>query len=467
MHKNNGKPIFPGRSAPPPLGTIPDILQPHSDEAERAALGAMLIDTDAIINLAPFLQGCDFFIDRNRWIYEAIKSLAERRIPADLVTLCDELERQGHLVEIGGAAYLTSLMNDTPTSIHAEYYGRIVERDAVKRRVIAAAGEIARSAYGEEIEPADLLAQAERLLLEVSDNRVEEKVKFAGELVDEVFEHLDRVHKAKGITGIPTGLTDLDLLLGGLQRSDMIVLAGRPGTGKTSLATQIAKYAAKKQKTKTLMFSLEMSDSQLIQRLMAAESGIPVNCLRTGQVSEADWNKLFEAQKVIGGIPLAIEDSGDLTPGQMRSKAIRHHARFGLDLLIVDYLQLMAADKRGQNRHQEISEISRACKNLARELNVPLIALSQLSRNVEYRGDKRPTLADLRESGAIEADADIVGFIYREELYDPKTPMLGVAEIIIAKHRSGPTGTVSTFFRKQFTEFVDLAVSRMPFNQVS
>lgn len=460
MSNGNGKtPIFPG--------TIPDKLQPHNEEAERAALGSLLVDPDSIINLTPFLQGCDFFSERNRWVYEAIKSLAERNIPADLVTVCDELERLGKLAEIGGSAYLTLLMADTPTSVHAEHYGRIVERDAVKRRLIQAAGEIARSAYSEETAPEELLAQAEKLLLDVTDNRVEDKVKFVGSLVEDVFQHLDRVHNAKGgITGLPTGLTDLDLLLGGLQRSDMVVFAGRPGMGKTALALQVAKYAAKKQKARSLVFSLEMSDGQLIQRLVASESGIPVNCLRTGQVSEEDWKTLFEVQRGIEGLPIAIDDTGILTPSQMRSKAIRHQARFGLDLIIVDYLQLMEADKRGQNRHQEISEISRACKNLARGLNIPVIVLSQLSRNVEYRADKRPTLADLRESGAIEADADIVGFIYRDDVYNPDTQVPNIAEIIIAKHRNGPTGIVSAFFRKQCTEFVDIAVRRVILDQV-
>lgn len=454
----NGNAIYPG--------TQPDQLQPFSEEAERAALGAMLIDTDAIINLAPFLQGVDFFVERNRWIYEAVKALNDRGIPADMVTLCDELERQGKLGEVGGAAYLTSLMNDTPTSIHAEHYGRIVERDAVKRRLIQAASEIARSAYGEESDPAELLAKAEKLLLEVSDNRVEDKIKFLKELGGELLDHLDRVCNAQGITGIPTGLTDLDLLLGGLQRSDMIVLAGRPGMGKTALATQIAKYAAKRQGIRSLIFSLEMSDSQLMQRLIASESSIPVNLLRTGNISESDWPKLFNASSLLSNLPIAIDDNGMATASYIRSKAIRHHARYGLDLVIIDYIQLIDAEKRGQNRHQEIAEISRACKNLARGLNIPVIVLSQLNRNLEYRGDKRPGLADLRESGAIEADADVVGFIYRDDVYNPDTEFPNLAEIIIAKHRNGPTGILSVFFKKQCTEFVDLAINRRTLDQV-
>jgi replicative DNA helicase len=447
--------------------TIPDRLQPYNEEAEQAALGSLLIDRDSLINLSPFLRPGDFFIDRNRWIYEAIRDLGERNTPADLVTLCDELERRGKLQEIGGAAYLTSLMSMTPTHIHAEHYGHIVERTAVLRRLIDAAGQIARLAYEDAADSTELLIKAEKLLLDVTDNRLEKKASFASELVEEFFQHLDRVCAVEGITGIPTGLTDLDLLLGGLQKSDVIVIAGRPGMGKTALATQIAKHAGKRQGTRSKIFSLEMSDSQLIQRLVSAESGIPVNRLRTGKVEEREWPALFQAQNMVSNLPLAIDDSGTLTPAQLRSKAIRHHAKFGLDLIIVDYIQLMASDGRGQNRHQEIAEISRACKNLARELDIPIIVLSQLSRNVEYRADKRPNLADLRESGAIEADADVVAFIYRDEVYDSDTQKQGVAEIIIAKHRNGPTGIVETFFRKQRTEFIDLAVDRVSFDQVN
>lgn len=447
-------------------GTIPDKLEPYNEEAERATIGALLIDNDALINLSPFLRDDDFFIDRHRWIYEAIKGLNDKNTPPDLVTLCDELERQGRLTEIGGAGFLTALMNDTPTSIHAEYYGRIVERDAIKRRLIRLAGDIARSAFEEGTSPEELLAKAENSLLEVTGNRIEERAKFTKELTAELMEHLDRVCKVKGITGIPTGLTDLDNLLGGLQRSDMIVIAARPGVGKTSLAIQIAKNAAKRQRIRSLVFSLEMSAGQLIQRMAAAESGIPVNLLRTGKIQSNEWNKLFEAQNLLDSLPIAIDDNGMATPHYVRSKAIRHQARHGLDLIIIDYIQLMASDNRGQNRHQEISDISRVCKNLARQLNIPVIVLSQLSRNVEYRADKRPNLADLRESGAIEADADIVAFIYRDEIYNPDTQFPNIAEIIISKHRNGPTGTISTFFKKECTEFIDLAIDRVEFEQV-
>jgi replicative DNA helicase len=304
------------------------------------------------------------------------------------------------------------------------------------------------------------------LLLEAVDERTGDKTQFMGDLAGLVYDHIERVRQAGGITGIPTGLTDLDRLLGGLQRSDMIVMAGRPGMGKTSLAMQIAKSAAKNHGKRSLFFSLEMSKEQLAQRVVSSETGIEVNRLRTGNIRDEEWNTFFLAQKAMSEYPIAVDDTPSLTPSQLRSKAIRHQARFGLDLIIIDYIQLMATDHREQNRHQEISIISRACKTLARELNIPIIALSQLSREVEKRRDKRPMLSDLRESGAIEADADVVAFLYRDEVYNPDTEFPDVAEIIVAKHRSGPTGVLSVYFKKHLTEFVDLAVRIVNFKQV-
>jgi replicative DNA helicase len=444
-------------------GKNKDLLQPHNLEAESALLGSILIDHDAIVDLS-FLQSGDFFIERNAWIYQGLKELHEKRTPADLVTLCDLLQQQGRLDEIGGAAYLSGLISATPTSIHAEYYARIVERDAIKRRYLDTAAKIAKLAY-ECDEPEELLGKAESLLLAAVDSRVEDKTRFMGDLANMVYDHIERVKQAGGITGIPTGLTDLDKLLGGLQRSDLVVMAGRPGMGKTSLAMQIAKNAAKNHGKKSLFFSLEMGKEQLAQRVVSSETGIEVNRLRTGNIRDGEWELFFKAQKAMSEYPIAVDDTPGLSPSQLRSKAIRHQARYGLDLVVVDYVQLMASDHREQNRHQEISIISRACKVLARELNIPVILLSQLSREVERRRDKRPMLSDLRESGAIEADADIVLFIYRDEVYNEKA-IPGVAEIIIAKHRSGPTGFISSFFKKQTTEFIDIAVRVQKFDQV-
>lgn len=439
-------------------------LQPHNQEAEQAILGSLLIDQGAIVDL-PYLQPADFYLERNAWVFQGIKDLWDNQTPADLVTLSDLLEQRGQLGEIGGEAYLSQLINATPTSIHAEHYARIVEREAVKRRLMETAAKIAKMAY-ECNEPDELLGKAEGLLLEAVSSRAEDKTTFMGDLVSLVYDHIERVRQAGGITGIPTGLTDLDKLTGGLQRSDMIVMAGRPGMGKTSLAMQIAKNAAKKHGKRSLFFSLEMGKEQLAQRVMSSETGIEVNRLRTGNIRDEEWEIFFKAQEAMASYPIAIDDTASLTPALMRSKAIRHQARFGLDLVIVDYLQLMASDRREQNRHQEISLISRGCKTLARELNIPVIALSQLSREVEHRRDKRPMLSDLRESGAIEADADMVIFLYRDEVYNDKTECPNVAELIVAKHRSGPTGAISAYFKKHLTEFVDLAVRIVNFKQV-
>lgn len=446
-------------------GKTKDNLLPHNLEAEQALLGSLLIDHGTITDLS-FLGSADFYLDRHGWIFQGLKTLWDNQTPADLVTLCDYLEQQGQLSEIGGEAYLSQLINATPTSIHAEHYGRIVERDAIKRRLMDTAAKIAKMAY-EATEPDELLSKAEGLLLEAVSSRAEERTAFMGDLANMVYEHIERVRGAgDGITGLPTGLTDLDRLLGGLQKSDMVVMAGRPGMGKTSLAMQIAKNAAKSHGKQCLFFSLEMSKEQLAQRIVSSETGIEVNRLRTGNVRDEEWATFFQAQKALSEYPIAVDDSPSLTPALMRSKAIRHQARFGLDLVVVDYLQLMASDRREQNRHQEISLISRGCKTLARELGIPVIALSQLSREVEHRKDKRPMLSDLRESGAIEADADIVIFLYRDDVYNPNTTIPNVAELIVAKHRSGPTGAISAYFRKHLTEFVDLSVRIVDFRQV-
>lgn len=441
-------------------------LIPHSVEAEEAVIGSLLVNYDMIVPLSAFLRSDDFFIERYALVYTVISRLFEQGKPADLVTIGDELQRQGLLNEVGGLPHLMDLINRTPTYVHAEYYGRIVQREAVKRRMIQAAGQIARWAHETDREPGELLAMAEKLLLDVSSSRVEEQIEFVKDLFDDVFNHLERVANRKGLIGLPTGLTDLDTLTGGLQRSDVIVLAARPGMGKTSLALDIARHVGKQGK-KALVFSLEMSKQQLTQRLIASEGEVPLHLLRNGGMDEGNWAKVMQAQKSIYNLPLAIDDTSALTPQQLRSKAIRHHARYGLDLVVIDYIQLMGTEKRGENRNQEISEISRSIKNLAKELDIPVIALSQLSRGVESRADKRPMLSDLRDSGSIEQDADIVMFIYQDSVYNPDSEFPGVAELIVAKHRSGPTGVVSAYFKKHCVKFVDLSVKTVQLEQIN
>ncbi|RME73541.1 MAG: replicative DNA helicase [Chloroflexi bacterium] len=438
-------------------GTVPDKLQPHNREAEEAVLGSLLIDPDAIIRIATFLTPDDFFVERNGWIYAAIRDLHERREPADLVTLTDELERRGQLDEIGGPAYLTGLINATPTSIHVEYYARIVERTAVLRRLIRAAGDIARLAYQDTDDVEAVVDRAEEIIFNVAARRVDQDLRPIRQVIDKFYDRIEYLHEHRGeLIGVPTGLIDLDKILGGLQRSDMIVMAGRPGMGKTSLALSIALQAARRHQKRIAIFSLEMSDEQLVQRLVSAETGIDSQRIRLGDIREDEWPTFMQATSLLANTQIFIDDTPAITAFDLRTKARRLHAEHGLDLVIVDYLQLMSGDTRSENRQQEISFISRSIKSLARELNVPVLALSQLSRQVESRHDKRPMLSDLRESGSIEQDADVVLFIYRDEVYNPDTEHPNIAEIIVAKHRSGPTGKLQVYFKKNLAQFVDL-----------
>ncbi len=441
--------------------TIPDKLQPHNVEAEEAVLGSLLIDPDAIIRVAPFLQPADFFVERHAWVYGAVLDLHERRQPADLVTLTDELYRRGQLEEIGGPAFLTGLINATPTAIHAEYYARIVERTSVLRRLISAAGEIARLAYDVSRDVDEVVDEAEQIIFGVSGEQVSRDLRPIRQILDQYYDRVEYLHQHRGeIIGIPTGLADLDKLLGGLQRSDVIILAGRPGMGKTSLALSIALQAARRYQKRVAIFSLEMSDEQLVQRLVSAETGIDSQRLRLGDIKDNEWPTFIQATKLLSNTSIFIDDTAAISVMQLRAKARRLHAEFGLDLLVVDYLQLMQGDSHSENRQQEISYISRSVKALARELNIPILALSQLSRQVESRHDKRPMLSDLRESGSIEQDADVVMFVYRDDVYNPDTEFPNIAEIIVAKHRSGPTGIFSVYFKKHLAQFVDLEVRK-------
>ena len=448
------------------MSTVPDKLQPHNVEAEEAVLGSLLIDPDAIIHVATFLTPGDFFLQRHSWVYEAIQELHERRQPADLVTLSDELARREQLDDIGGAAYLTSLINATPTSIHIEYYARIIERTAVLRRLIDAAGQIAQLAY-QDNEDADVIVdRAEEIIFGISEHRVARDLRPIRQVLESYYDRVEYLAQHEGeIVGIPTGLSDLDKLLGGLQRSDMIVMAGRPGMGKTSLALSIALQAARRHQKRVALFSLEMSDEQLVQRLVSAETGIDSQRLRLGNIKSDEWTTFYQAIKLLSETLVFIDDTPAISVLELRTKARRLHAEHGLDLLIIDYMQLMRGGARNENRQQEISFISRSIKGLARELNVPILALSQLSRQVESRHDKRPMLSDLRESGSIEQDADVVLFIYRDDVYNPDTEFPNIAEIIVSKHRSGPTGIFSVYFKKHLAQFVDLEVRTQPLNE--
>jgi len=439
---------------------VPDKLQPHNVEAEEAVIGSLLIDPDAIIRVATFLNGPDFFIERHGMVFDAIQALSARNQPADLVTLADELERRGELREVGGGAYLTSLINQTPTSIHVEYYGRIVERCAVLRRLINAAGQISRLAYrDQEADAMEVVNRAEEIIFNVSPGGDKHGLQHVSVAVQELLDQVNYLQNHKGqVVGLPTGLTDLDKLIGGLQRSDMVVVAGRPGMGKSSLSLNVAHHATRKLNKRVAIFSLEMSKVQLVQRLVSAETGIDSFRIRVGDIRGNEWPTFIAASKIIHDAPIFIDDTPAISAMELRAKARRLHAEYGLDLLIVDYLQLMTGDRKSENRQQEISYISRSIKALARELNIPILALSQLSRECEKRHDKRPHLSDLRDSGSIEQDSDVVIFIYRDDVYNPDTEFPDLAELIVGKHRGGPTGMFSVYFRKPLCQFVDLEI---------
>ncbi|MCL7451519.1 MAG: replicative DNA helicase [Anaerolineae bacterium] len=436
-------------------------LPPQNMEAEEAVLGALLIDPDAIIRVATILKPGDFYREKNGWIYDATLALHERREPIDFLTVCDELERREQLDQVGGPGFITSLINAVPTSIHAEHYARIIERTATRRRLIEAAGEIAGLAYQEADDVDEVVDRAEQVLFGVSERRISRELVPIRQVLSEYYDRIEYLTRHRGeMIGIPTGFTDMDKLLGGLQRSDMVILAARPSVGKTSLALSIAHNASKRFRQRVAFFSLEMSNEQVVQRLMSAETGINSQRLRRGEIAQDEWGRFMKAASDLAESLFYIDDTPGISALELRTKARRLHAEVGIDLLVVDYLQLMRGDFRSENRVQEISSISRALKGLARELNVPILALSQLSRGVEARTDKRPILSDLRESGALEQDADVVIFIYRDELYNENTERKNIADIIVAKHRNGPTGTVALFFKKELAQFLEAEVRR-------
>lgn len=428
---------------------------PHNVEAEEAVLGALLIDPEALFRVASFLRPDDFYVQKNGWIYTAILALHERREPVDFVTLRNELEAQGLLDEVGGAAYIAQLIDAVPTAIHVEAYGRIVEETAIRRRLIGAAGDIAQLAYQEQQAIGQVIDRAEQALFGISQRRITRELTPIQEVIQQYYDRIEYLYDHRGEPlGVPTGFVDLDRLLGGLQKSDLIIVAARPGVGKTSLCLSMARHAARLGKH-VAIFSLEMSAEQVVQRLVSAETGIDAQRLRLGQLHEEEWPLFVQAIGVLSELPVFIDDTPSISALQLRTKARRIHAEFGLDLIVVDYLQLMTSDVRVENRVQEVSYISRMLKGLARELETPVVAASQLSRAVEQRSDKRPVLADLRESGSLEQDADVVMFIYREEMYRPDTEKQHIADVIVSKHRNGPTGVVQLFFRQQLAQFLD------------
>jgi len=432
-------------------------LPPHNVEAEQSVLGSLLIDPEAILKVNPFLRPEDFYRETHGLTYKGIIELHERRQPADFVTLCDELERRGQLEQVGGPSYLTSLINAVPTSAHVQHYGRIVERTAMLRRLISAASEISNMAYERADDEDRILDQAEQLIFGVAQRRIERQLVPLRKILGDYYDRIEYLYTHRGETvGVPTGFIDLDRLLGGFQPADLIIVAGRPGTGKTSLALTIADFAARLHGQCVALFSLEMPSQQVVQRLVSGTTGIESQRLRTGDISEDELASITRSMGELSEAPIFVDDTPAISPMELRSKARRLHAEHTIDLIILDYLQLMQAGVRMDNRVQEVSYISRQLKSLSSELHVPVLACSQLSRAVESRADKRPLLSDLRESGSIEQDADVVMFIYREEMYVEDTFKPNIADIMVAKHRNGPTGQISLRFMKELARFVNL-----------
>ena len=432
-------------------------LPPYNLEAEQAVLGSMMLDKEAVYIAMEMLEPEDFYKEAHQLIFSAILSLEAAGQPIDMITLTEELHRQNNIDKIGGVGYIAEVANIVPTAANIRHYAEIVVQKTILRKLIRVSTNIANRCYEDQEDTYELLDDAEKLILEIAENR-----NFSGlipikQVLGSTLEKIEYLAGNKGnITGVPSCFIDLDNMTSGWQASDLIILAARPAMGKTSFGLNIAQNAAIRGKIPVAIFSLEMSKEQLVQRLMSSEAMIDQHKLRTGRLLDEEWVRLTRAAQPLSTADIYIDDTPAISVLELRAKARRLKAEKGLGLIIIDYLQLMRVGRRDENRQQEISEISRSLKALARELNVPVIALSQLSRAVEQTQDKRPALSHLRESGALEQDADLVMFIYREDYYNPESEKPGIAEIIIAKHRNGPTGTVELGFIKEFTKFVNI-----------
>ncbi len=435
-------------------------LPPQHIEAEQSVLGGILIENHAINKVMEILKPDDFYRESHRKIYEALIDLSERDEPADSITLTNQLKNSGHLDSVGGASYVASLIDLVPTAANIEYYAKIVKEKAILRKLIQTSTEIITQSYEDRGDVEGFLDEAERAIFDISENRVRPSFYPIKDVVKDSFKILERLYEKKElVTGVPSGFKELDRMTAGFQPSDLIVVAGRPSMGKTAFCLNLAQYAAIEKKTHVAIFSLEMSKEQLVIRMLCSEAHVEGTKLRSGFLSESDWPRLTIAAGNLSDAPIFIDDTAALTVLELRAKARRLKIeRGGLGMLIVDYLQLMKGRTRVESRQQEISEISRSLKALAKELNIPVIAVSQLSRKTEERTGNRPQLSDLRESGAIEQDADLILFIYRDEIYnkDPDNPNRGKAELIIGKQRNGPIGKIDLAFLDKFTTFKEL-----------
>lgn len=438
-----------------------DRMPPQNVEAEQSVLGSLMIDKNAVIKIADLLAPEDFYKETHAKIFEAMMYLYENHEPIDLLSVSNRLKEIGQIEQVGGNSYLASLANTVPTAANIVHYAKIVEKKAILRRLIDSASQIVGNAYDEKNEVEDVLDDAERKIFSVSQKHVRQDFTSVKPILEEAFDRIDELSKNKGkLRGVPTGFRDLDKLLSGLQESNLIILGARPSMGKSSFVMDIARQAAVFGKVSVGIFSLEMSKGELIDRLICAQAKVDLWKMRTGNLSSSgendDFSRIGHAIGVLSEAPIFIDDTAGLNVMEIRTMARRLQAEHGLGLIIIDYLQLIEGRSGVENRVQVVSEISRALKGLARELRIPIIALSQLSRGVESRDDQKPKLSDLRESGSIEQDADVVMFIYREDRAKKNAEKTGIANIIVAKHRNGPIGEIDLYFREAYTSFQDL-----------
>jgi replicative DNA helicase len=444
------------RSPAPPAtgGRVP----PHNLEAEASVLGSLMLDRNAIVRVADFLRPDDFYLDHHAQVYRAALNLYDRTDPIDLLTLAAELEKMRVLERIGGQAFLAELESGVPTAANVEYYGHLVEEGATKRKLISAGGRITALGFDEGTPASQALDTAEGVIFNIAEGRITQDFVALKDILKTTWDQIEQIHKDQSVvSGVPSGFNDLDAKTGGFQKSDLIIIAARPGVGKTSLTLNIAQHASIQYKIPVAIFSLEMSEQQLVTRLLCSEASVDSYRLRTGLLKDAEWPRIAQAMGALSEAQIYIDDSPNVSVMEMRTKARRLKSANNLGLIVVDYLQLMQG-RNQENRVQEVSEISRSLKGLARELQIPVIACSQLSREPEKRIDHRPQLADLRESGGLEQDADLVLFIYRERFYNDNVAedRRNIAEIILAKHRNGPTGKIELLFIDEQTKFANL-----------
>ncbi|WP_373600144.1 replicative DNA helicase [Paraclostridium bifermentans] len=436
------------------VGRIP----PHSVESEQSILGSILLDKDAIITVTETIQPEDFYKEAHKIIYECMMKLNNKSEPIDLITLTEELKKQGHLEDVGGISYITSLSTIVPTTSNVKYYADIVKEKSVLRKLIKVSNDILNLGYDSSIKVEDILEKAEKQIFDISQEKSSEDFKSINSVLMDAYDMIEKLYTNKeDITGITTGFEDLNNKTNGLQRTDLILIAARPAMGKTAFSLNLVQNAALKGDASVAVFSLEMSKEQLVQRMLAAQSHVELKKIKNGSLDENDWPRIIDAMSVLSNANIYIDDTPGIKIGELRSKCRKLKIEKGLDLILIDYLQLMEGDGGNESRQQEISKISRSLKIIAKELNCPVIALSQLSRAPEQRADHRPMLSDLRESGAIEQDADIVMFLYRDEYYHPDSERKNIGEIIIAKNRHGETGSVELVWLGEIQKFANKA----------